>query len=57
MSTYSVRISIPTYYEVEAADPQEARTIAERRFQAEHPSWRTPESEVIELTGEVSPRL
>ena len=55
METYCVRVYIPSYYEIPAENAEEARTKALEQFSQEHRSWRTPESQAVELTGEVLP--
>ena len=55
MKTYCVRVYIPSYYEIPAESAAEARRIAEEEFRKEHRSWITPESQAVELMGEVLP--
>jgi hypothetical protein len=55
MKTYCVRVYIPTYYEIKAESAAEARRIAEEEFCKEHKSWMTPETQAVELMGEVLP--
>jgi hypothetical protein len=55
MKTYCVRVYIPSYYEIPAENAAEAREKAEEQFSKEHQSWMTPESQAVELMGEVLP--
>ena len=55
MKIYGVRVYIPTYYEIQAENADEARRMAEEEFCKEHSSWMTPESQAVELMGEVLP--
>jgi hypothetical protein len=55
MKTYCVRVYIPSYYEIPAENAAEAQRKAEELFSKEHKSWMTPESEAVELMGEVLP--
>jgi hypothetical protein len=55
MRIFCVRVSIPSYYEIPAENAEEARRIAEEQFRTEQTSWMTPESQAVELMGEVLP--
>ncbi len=55
MTIFYVRVYIPSYYEIQAENADEARRIAEEQFSTEHSSWITPESQVVELMGEAWP--
>jgi hypothetical protein len=55
MTTYCVRVSIPSYYEIQAENAEEARTEALEQFSKESESWITPTTEAVELMGEVLP--
>jgi hypothetical protein len=55
MKIFVVRVYIPSYYEIPAENADEAREKAEEQFSKEHQSWMTPESQAVELMGEVLP--
>jgi hypothetical protein len=55
MKIYCVRVYIPSYYEIPAENAEEARGKAEEQFRKEKQSWITPESQAVELMGEVLP--
>ena len=51
MSTYLVRISIPTYDELEAHDEQEAEDKAMAFYRKAQGTWKEPTVEVIMANG------
>jgi hypothetical protein len=51
MNTYLVRISIPTYDELEAHDEQEAEDKAIALYREVKPTWKEPTVEVIMANG------
>jgi hypothetical protein len=51
MNTYLVRISIPTYYELEAHDEQEAEDKAIAFYRKAQRTWKEPTVEVIRANG------
>ena len=55
MSTYKVRVYIPTDYEIEAVDENEAKETAEYLFKKENSEWIGNTDEIIELIVEVKP--
>jgi hypothetical protein len=55
VKTYCVRVYIPRYYEIQAENAEEAKRKAGELFSKEQKSWITPESQAVELTGEVLP--
>ena len=51
MNTYLVRIYIPTYYELEAHDEQEAEDKAIAFYRKAQGTWKEPTVEVIMAHG------
>jgi hypothetical protein len=55
VSTYKVRVYIPTYYEIEAESEEEAKETAEYLFKKENSEWVGNTDEIIEFVVEVKP--
>ena len=55
MKVFIVRVYIPSYYEIPAENAAAAKRKAEEQFSKEHQNWITPQSEAVELMGEVLP--
>jgi hypothetical protein len=54
VSTYKVRVYIPTYYEIEAGDENEAKETAEYLFKKENSEWIGNTDEIIEFIAEAT---
>ena len=54
MSKYKVRVYIPTYYEIEAKDENEAKEMAKYIFKKENSEWVGNTDELIEFIAEAT---
>ena len=55
MNKYKVMVYIPTYYEIEAKDENEAKNMAKYVFKKENSEWVGNTDEIIEFIAEVTP--